>query len=347
MLLLASSAFLLAEDYSPLPVEGSSAETAEDMKAYDELIEHSRVKIRMLPIPGGEFVMGSPEDEADRNDDETQHKVKVDPFWMAETETTWDAFLIWMYDLDIERRKQAGVEPNARDKAADEYQISQPTTPYTQMDFGMGTRGYPAICMTQLAAKTFCSWLSEKTGRYYRLPTEAEWEYACRAGTSSAYSWGDDPDDIDDYAWYYDNAADLEDKYQKVKKKKPNPWGLYDMHGNVSEWVLDQYVEDFYEKSKGDSVHNPLAVPKKLYPRVVRGGSWLDDPFQLRSAAREKSHPDWKIQDPQLPKSIWYHTDATFVGFRIIRPLVRPSKEEIQLKWGKSEPVEDRKGGRL
>lgn len=345
--LLAFAGILPAEEYQPLPVENSEAKTAGEMKVYDEQIEHSKVTIRMVPIPGGEFVMGSPENEADRSDDEAQHRVKVDPFWMAETETTWDAYLIWMYDLDIEIRKQAGIEPNARDKAADEYQLTQPTTPYTQMDFGMGTRGYPAICMTQLSAKTFCNWLTEKTGRYYRLPTEAEWEYACRAGTTTAYSWGDDPDAIDDYAWYYDNAADVDDKYRKVKKKKPNPWGLYDMHGNVCEWVLDQYEEDFFDKAKGKTLHNPLVIPKSLYPRVVRGGSWLDDPDMLRSATREKSHPDWKIQDPQLPKSIWYHTDATFVGFRIVRPLTRPSKAEIKNKWDKSEPVENRKEGRL
>lgn len=330
-----------------LKVKDSSAKTAQEMKTYEEEIEHTTVKIRMLPIPGGEFVMGSPADEADRNDDETQHKVKLDPFWMAETETTWDTYLIWMYDLDIAMRKQAKVAPNARDNAADEYQLSQPTAPYTAMDFGMGTRGYPAICMTQLAAKTFCNWLTEKTGRYYRLPTEAEWEYACRAGTKTAYSWGDDPEETVDYAWFYDNAADEEDKYRKVKKKKPNPWGLYDMHGNVCEWVLDQYDEDFLTKSTDEALHNPLIIPKKLYPRVVRGGSWLDDPDMLRSAAREKSSPDWKMQDPQLPKSIWYHTDATFVGFRIVRPLNRPTKDEIKQKWDKSVPVQKRKEGRL
>jgi formylglycine-generating enzyme required for sulfatase activity len=175
----------------------------------------------------------------------------------------------------------------------------------------------------------YCDWLSAKTGHYYRLPTEAEWEYACRAGTTGAYSFGDNPSKIDDYAWYYGNSEEI---YHKVAKKKPNPWGLYDMHGNVAEWVLDRYDPKFYEQAPRDKAAIfPLCLPKGAeYPRVVRGGSWSDDPEALRSAAREHSTPDWKIQDPQLPQSIWYLTDADFVGFRVIRPLNPPSKEEIQ-----------------
>jgi formylglycine-generating enzyme required for sulfatase activity len=328
---------LRAAHPDPLPVPNSEATSAAEMKPYAELIEHSPAKIEMAPIPGGRFVMGSPASEADRREDEgPQHAVDVAPFWMSKCEITWNAYEVWMADLDIVRRELTGVEPNTRDKLADVYQLSQPTKPYTDMTFGMGKRGYPAISMTQHAARTFCKWLTQKTGRYYRLPTEAEWEYAARAGTTTAYHFGDDPDDLGEYAWYYDNS---DEKYHKVGTKKPNPWGLYDMHGNVAEWVLDQYAVDFYG-AKDASAASPLNIPKTLFPRVVRGGSWDDDPDALRSAARRGSSIDWKEQDPQIPQSIWYHTDALGVGFRIVRPLETPSAAEQAAKWDKSAPVQ-------
>ena len=153
--------------------------------------------------------------------------------------------------------------------------------------------------MTQFAAKVYCRWLSAKTGRYYRLPTEAEWEYACRAGTNTAYSFGNDPAKLGDYAWFTDNS---DDKYHRVATKKPNPWGLYDMHGNVSEWVIDQYVADFYGKTAGKPADNPLAPGTKEFGRVVRGGSWDDEAEKCRSATRRASEKDWKKQDPQNPQ---------------------------------------------
>jgi len=207
--------------------------------------------------------------------------------------------------------------------------VSGATTPYVEMSFGMGIDNYPAICMTQLAAVKFCEWLSAMTGHFYRLPTEAEWEYACRAGTDTAYSFGDDPSQLSDYAWYKENS---QDKYQKVGTKKANPWGLYDMHGNVAEWTLDQYVPTVYRnRTQGET--NPITVGEKVYPKAVRGGSWMDSPNRLRSAARRPSSKKWKKRDPQIPKSKWWHTDAPFVGFRIVRPLETPSEEEQKKYW--------------
>lgn len=305
----------------------SEAKTEAEMKPYVQQLRDMDVKFEMLPIPGGEFVMGSPDSEKDRNEDEgPQHKVKVAPFWMGKCEVTWDEYDTWRLNLDIQRRELNGRDKDAVDKQADG--VTRCTKEYMDMTFGMGHDGFPAISMTQVAAKMYCEWLSAKTGHYYRLPTEAEWEYACRAGTTTAYSFGDDASKIDEYAWYYENG----EKYHKVGTKKPNPWGLHDMHGNVAEWVLDRYDEKFYSQVAKDPVAVfPLSIPNgEEYPRVVRGGSWNDDPDLLRSAARMPSTPDWKIQDPQLPKSIWYLTDAQFVGFRVVRPLVPPTKEQIE-----------------
>lgn len=324
---------VLAEDkVQPVDVPDAIATNEAEMKPYADLIEHTEVSLEMVPIPGGKFLMGSPESEDDRKEDEgPQHEVTISPFWMGKYEVTWDLYDAWGEGSDQLRRQLLNLKSTPRDPIVDG--ISKPTEPYTDMSFGMGKGEYPAICMTQHAARVFCQWLSAKTGRYYRLPTEAEWEYACRAGTTTAYSFGDDPDDLEDYAWFFDNS---EDQYQEVGQKKPNPWGLYDMHGNVAEWVLDQHIEDYY--AKDTKWVDPLAVPTTLYPRVVRGGGWDKDPDLLRSAARVASEEDWKKQDPQIPRSIWYHTDATAVGFRVVRPLVEPSAEEKAAKWDKCAP---------
>ena len=314
-----------------LPVPESSASSQKEMKPYAEQIEHTDVTIDMLPIPGGTFMMGSPNDEADREDDEGPvHEVSVDPFWMGKYEITWEQYAIWCDKVDMRRRTLLKIKKSPRDSVVDGF--TRPTPPYTDMTFGMGEGRHPAICMTQHAARTYCKWLSAKTGRFYRLPTEAEWEYACRAGTDTAYYFGDDPAELEDHAWFFDNTGE---GYEEVGQKKPNPWGLYDMHGNVSEWVLDQHLEDFYGKS---AVKNPLAIPKTLYSRVVRGGGWDDDAELCRSASRIPSNEEWKEQDPQIPQSIWYHTDALTVGFRIVRPLTVPSDQERAAKWDNTQP---------
>jgi formylglycine-generating enzyme required for sulfatase activity len=199
------------------------------------------------------------------------------------------------------------------------------------MDFGMGVDGFPAICMTEFAARHYTKWLSMKTGRFHRLPSEAEWEYACRAGSTTAYHFGDDPAALGEYAWTLENS---DGAYHKVRLKKPNAWGLYDMHGNVSEWCLDQFVEDAYAGwAEQGKISSPVSWPTKIYPRVVRGGSWDEEAAECRSAARRGSDKEWKVQDPQFPKSIWYFTDARFVGFRVIRPLVPPPPEEWEKYW--------------
>ena len=310
----------------PKPVEIPNAEANDqaEMKPYTEHIPGTDVEFNMTPIPGGTFKMGSPDSEEERNDDEGPRvEVKLQPFWMGECEVTWEEFELWGLGLDQQRRKAKDVDATLWDEAADALAI--PTKPYSDMTFGMGKKDCPAVCMTLFAAKMYCKWLSAKTGRYYRLPTEAEWEYSCRAGTTAAYSCGDDFEELEEYAWF---EANSDDRYHKIRKKKPNPWGLYDMHGNVAEWCIDEYIPDRYQQLGKGPVDSPVAVVTKMYPQVVRGGSWLDDAAMLRSAARRGSTKDWKMLDPQLPQSIWYYTDANFVGFRVVRPLHVPTPEE-------------------
>jgi formylglycine-generating enzyme required for sulfatase activity len=315
-----------------LEVAAAVAATPEEMQAYREQIPGSKVGFEMLPIAAGSFLQGSPEAEADRDASEGPlHRVSVQPFWMGKFEVTWDEYHVFMFARDLTLRKAGLFEAIEQDAWADA--VSRPTPPYVPMDFEMGVESCPAVCMTQFAAKQYTKWLSMKTGRFYRLPTEAEWEYACRAGTETAYSFGDDPDQLEEFAWFFDNA---DDHYHPVGQKKPNPWGLYDMHGNVAEWVLDQFRKDYYGElvAVGDEASlSPIDWPTSLYPRVVRGGSWDDDPDALRSAARKKSRKGWKVQDPQLPKSIWYHTNAAFVGFRLVRPLREPPLSKRQRYW--------------
>jgi formylglycine-generating enzyme required for sulfatase activity len=280
--------------------------------AYDVTIPNTTVHYSMAPVPAGEFLMGS-----DGNS-QPQHKVRLDPFWMQAHEVTWDAYLLFMF---ADQAKEL-EHPDALVDA-----LSRPTAPFLEMSFGRGNSGYPAISMTQHAANKFAQWLSAKTGEYYRLPTEAEWEYACRAGSTTPIP----PGQIDEYAWYAKNSAMAPftgGTYHKVGTKKPNAWGLYDMLGNVMEWTLDQYAP--YTAAPAE---NPWVRSTAPYPHAVRGGSWNDDEARLTCTARVPSDPSWKKLDPQLPKSIWYMTNAQWLGFRLVRPSTLPSAEEMYRAW--------------
>lgn len=281
-------------------------QSARKAGAYKVTIPNTTISYGMSSIPAGEFSMGS----TVKPDEEPVHKVKLDAFWMQTHEVTWDEYRLFMF------ASQAG-ETTAKDEVVDA--VSRPTKPYVEMSFGMGINGYPAISMTQHAANKYAEWLSARTGEFYRLPTEAEWEYACRAGTSGA------PAQLDDIAWTAENSGG---KYQLVAKKKPNPWGLYDMLGNVMEWTLDAYAP-----YKPGPQTNPWVRATAPYPHAVRGGSWNDPASAVTCTARVPSDASWKQQDPQLPKSIWYMTDAQWVGFRLVRPAKVPSVEEMYRYW--------------
>jgi formylglycine-generating enzyme required for sulfatase activity len=299
-------------------IEERAAKTASaPPAAYNVTIPNTTVAYGMAPVPAGEFLMGSAGPGA-RRDERPPHKVRLDGFWMQTHEVTWDAYLMFMF---ADQAKETG-RPDALVDA-----LSRPTAPHLEMSFGRGNAGFPAISMTQHAANKFAQWLSAKTGEYYRLPTEAEWEYACRAGTAT----GIGPGQLGDYAWFAKNSAVPEFRrgtYHKVATKKPNAWGLHDMLGNVMEWTLDQYAP--YTAAPKD---NPWVKATAPYPHAIRGGSWNDDETRVRCAARVKSEHSWKRQDPQLPKSIWYMTDAQWLGFRLVRPATLPSAEDMYRAW--------------
>lgn len=325
---LGSLAFFLLGTLAPAWPRGTVTQTdAKAMQPYEESLT-DKVKFKMVPIPGGIYTRGSPDTEADRNADEgPTHQVEIKPFWMGVMEVTWDEYDLFAFSLDVRDQPKAKPLLDLRGDA-----VTRPTPPYTDMTFGHGHDGYPALCMTHHAAMEYCRWLSARTGKNYRLPTEAEWEYACRAGTKTAYSFGDSPEALGEYGWFLDNA---DGKPQPVGKKKPNPWGLHDMHGNVAEWCVDMYVKDEYAKAPKDKPWlQPVVVPiEKRFPHVVRGGSWDDEAPLLRSAARRPSNREWLRQDPQRPQSIWWLTEAVFVGFRVVRPL----DEQENLKTLKSK----------
>jgi formylglycine-generating enzyme required for sulfatase activity len=288
-----------------------------------------------MPVRGGEFLLGSPATEPGRKPDEgPQRRVRIEPFWMGACEVTWNEYEVFLYRAN----RYSGYTTVDRDPHTNTLAdaVAMPSLPYVEMSLGMGREGYPAINMTQHAANKYCQWLSALTGQYYRLPTEAEWEYACRAGATNRFSFGDDEKQLSEFAWFGLNS---QFKYQKVGRKKPNAWGLHDMHGNVAEWTLDGYDGGTYA-TLTDGVLEPFLRATKPYPHSVRGGSWNDGPELLRSASRQFSIPKWKERDPSLPKSAWHMVEADFVGFRIVRPLRLPSAEEMHRAWNNGVELE-------
>jgi formylglycine-generating enzyme required for sulfatase activity len=280
---------------------------------YTETIPDTKVSFEMVPVPAGSFVMGSPESEPGRGADEgPQHTVKLPGFYIGKIEVTWDEYDQFGFSLDLQKKRKLGTALSKEGADA----VSRPTPPYADESWGWGKEKQPVIGITHYSALKYCEWLSAKTGKKYRLPTEAEWEYAARAGTKTAYSFGDDAAQLGEYAWY---RANSDEQPHLGGQKKPNAWGLYDMHGNVAEWTADAYDAAFYATPGASSAAPFNNGGEALYPHVVRGGSWDDDPPRLRSAARRTSEEKWSRRDPQNPKSKWWHTDATFVGFRVVR----------------------------
>ncbi|TXG35207.1 formylglycine-generating enzyme family protein [Seonamhaeicola maritimus] len=290
-----------------------------DFEAYTQEIEGTDVSFKMVPIEGGTLMLGaSAKDKKKEADELPQKQVEISSFWMGVYEVTHKEFLLF---TDATRDLLADGKPNP-------VVISRPSSPYEDPSKGLGDEDMkPTVGLTQYNALSYCRWLYKRTGVFYRIPTEAEWEFAAKAGTDTPYFFGKKKKDLDEYAWFSENANN---QLHVVGMKKPNPNGLYDIYGNVSEWCLDQYYADFYTSIK-DGEKDPRGFPDALYPRSVRGGSFIDDAAGCRSSNRITSTDDWKARDPQLPKSFWWNTDSEFVGFRLVRPLKQPSKEEAEM----------------
>ncbi len=271
-------------------------------------IPGSGVSFPMVLVPTGVFPMRS-------SDGTLEKQVRVDSFWIGQQEVKYDEFIIFYqreYDSDASTRPDKAYAADA---------VTRPTPQYIDYTYGMGKTGFPAVSMTQQAALRYCRWLYDKTGVFYRLPTEAEWEYACRAGQESAAA-----DALETYAWFFDNAFE---RYQAGGQKQPNAWGLYDMLGNVAEWTLDEYQDTYLEQLDGSPADNPWLIPQRRHSRTVRGGSYDSPRDQCTCTFREKSNPRWQARDPQIPKSLWWNPDAPFVGFRIVRPVAQPDPAAV------------------
>jgi formylglycine-generating enzyme required for sulfatase activity len=302
--------------------------------------------------------MGSPDTEPGHKADEgPQRKVKVRPFFLAKFEMSWDQYYAYWKDQSL--YVKGAESPEVAAKIGPDA-ITRPTNTYVDELYDHGREGHPALCMSHHAAMMYCRWLQWKTGRGYRLPTEAEWEFACRAGSTGAYCFGDDVSKLGDYAWFEGNSKTNKDTdgggvkgdageptTHIVGKKKPNALGLYDMHGNVWEWCLDQYDAKKYEKLPAGKVTLgafDAPLPDVKWGHVVRGGSYADKPDRLRSAARRASEAIWIKDDPQGLSSIWWLTNMDVIGFRVCLP-VEEYPELVGLKPTlRKKPEPDERG---
>lgn len=267
-----SPAFALAQDVTQpatLPI-------------FTQEIEGTTVSFQMVQVPAG--VLKKP----DPFDPTVTLEIPIAPFYMCEHETTWDMYDIFAFALDQPEPERAGVDAATR-----------PSRPYLPADRGFGHANYPVISVAFNGAKEFCRWLSEKTGKKYRLATRDEWEWACRAGSTS-----DSPNaaELDSIAWHFGNSPE---KTQDIKTKSANAWGLYDMLGNAGEWTVNT-------DGKGR----------------LCGGHFRTPAADMNFGVTEKQTADWNKRDPQMPKSKWWLSDGPFAGFRIVCEVDRDSQPQ-------------------
>ncbi len=300
----------------------------ESFEDFTEKVPGTSVSFEMVAVPGGTFQMGSPEGEPLRDTDEGPvFQAKVSSFWMGKVEVSWEEYLAFFNATSSQGRKEAVDVDEEVDG------ITGPTPPWGAPDQGWGRGARPAITMSWHAANTYCRWLSQKTGKKYRLPTEAEWEYACRAGSQTPYPFEGSPKDysskgilrklfspdttvINSYVAYEQNSRGMTKYPDEVKA---NAFGLKNLPGNVAEFCLDYYDPDIYQAYAGEEIVVNPRGPAKGREHVIRGGSFNSDAKDVRSAARDFTKTKaWLMTDPQMPKSIWWYSDVVEVGFRVV-----------------------------
>ncbi len=296
---------------------------------YTETIPGTTISFNMKAIPGGSFKIGSLENEQMRKPDEgPQKEVKLSPFFMAEIEVTWDAYLAF-YSATAAEGRSTDTEGSRTE--ADVDALSGPTPPYGQPDQNWGLGNRPAITMSYHSAETFCKWLTQVTGKTYRLPTEAEWEFAARAGTETPFFIEGNPKDFgekgfigklfgkgsDEINNYITFSANSQLKTAEPENIEANPFGLKNMLGNAAEYCSDWYAEDAYQQLQ-DGITNPKG-PASGDEHVIRGGSFKSEIGEVRSAARDFTKSTaWMKTDPQMPKSIWCLSDCNYISFRVV-----------------------------
>ena len=299
---------------------------------FTEKIPGTSVSFNMKPVPGGTFIMGSTRGMSFIQGDEIPaREVKVDSFWLAEIEVSWDEYLAFFNATGSQGRKEGTGNPNISNTSEVDA-ITGPTPPWGAPDQGWGKEDRPAITMTHYAATVYCQWLSRVTGKKYRLPTEAEWEYAARAGTRGTYFFDADPEKyvregffrkifgvdtsvINTYIIYQENSPM---KTQLPDIVKANPLGLKNMLGNVAEFCYDYYDPMVFQKYPSGVINNPFG-PRTGEEHVIRGGAFNHSAREVRVANRDHTRTiEWLVTDPQIPKSKWWYSDCKNVGFRVL-----------------------------
>ena len=266
-LVVAASAIVALVAAAPAPATGAAPQAAG--QRYHESIAGTLVTFEMTLVPGGAAAIGG---------ERGARTVDVGPFYIGVTEVTWDLYDVYALGLDVQPDR-AGMDATAR-----------PSNPYGAPDYGWGHAGFPVMSVTRHAAESFCQWLSQKTGKPYRLPTEAEW---MRAAALAAGGAALSPQKRDALAWHRGNA---DGRTHAIRTRTADALGLFDLFGNVAEWVVPDDGS-----------------------LVARGGSFRDAPDRVGPDARAVQDPSWNETDPQLPKSRWWLSDAPFAGFRVVR----------------------------